>query len=116
MDLHVAESWFGEARVVALSGVADLSSAPTLVAALTRVVREHGAATIVADLDGLSVLDDVALGALLGASARTREQGGSFSIVCSDVRIERRIRETQLDRIIAVRPSLSATVPETGVS
>ena len=52
-------------------------------------------------------------GLLLGAAARARAAGGELLIVCSPGRIRDRLAHTRLDRVIPVRPTITAvrTVP-----
>ena len=107
MDLRLTTSRIGEHPVAALSGIADLSTAPILYDCLRRVCSEHPGETVLIDLDGLIALDDAALGLLLGAAARAREAGGDIELVCTQDRLCKRLRTTRLDRALVVRHSIS---------
>ena len=61
---------------------------------------------IALDLDGITVLDDAALGILLGAASRIRINGGQMSVVCSNPKIVDYLQRTQLDRIIPLANSV----------
>jgi anti-anti-sigma factor len=91
--------------VVELDGDADLGAAPLLSQALQRgVTQASGAAsTLVIDLDGLLVLDDTALGLLVGAAASARRAGLDVALLCTDERMRARLADTRVDRIIDVR-------------
>lgn len=92
--------------VVSLSGELDLSSAPALRNALVEAVADHRGGTVVVDLDGVTALDDVGLGVLLGAAGRAREAGGDVVLVASADRLRARFDLTGLSRAIEVRSRL----------
>jgi anti-anti-sigma factor len=58
------------------------------------------------DLDGLDVIDDTALGTLLGAAGRARVAGGDLEVVTSSARLRERLAVTGFDRAVTVRSSL----------
>jgi anti-anti-sigma factor len=58
------------------------------------------------DLDGITVLDDAALGILLGAASRIRINGGHMYVVCSNPKISEYLKRTQLDLIIPLATSV----------
>ena len=109
MDLRITSSTVGTARVVALDGVADLAAVPALHAALTRATAElDEVGAVVIDLDGLTLLDDVALGLLVGAAARARLAGIELVVVCTNDRVCERLRATRIDRIVRVSTSIAS--------
>ena len=108
MDLRVTTSTVGTAKVVALDGVADLAAAPALHAALTRATTDlAGVSEVVVDLDGLGLLDDAAIGLLVGAAARVRAAGIELVVVCTNERVCERLRTTRVDRIVQVASSIA---------
>lgn len=107
MDLQVDARPVGHRFVVALSGIADLSTIALLQHRLRRAVADHPDTEVVIDLDGLTVIDDSALGLFLGAAAAARQGGGDLVVVSTDERIRARLTATRLDRAIEVRTSLS---------
>ena len=109
VDLQTTSHEFGQGIVVALDGIADLSTLPGLQDHLWHAIDAHRGAAITVDLDGLVVLGDAALGLLLGAAARAREGGGSLTIVATSTAIRQRLADTRLDQIVAVHTSLAAS-------
>ena len=107
MDLRITTSTVGDAHVVALDGAADIAAAPAMHAALARATAAAGGVHLVVDLDGLVVLDDVALGLILGAAARARAAGGSLTLACTRARLLDRIAATRLDAIVPVTSSIT---------
>jgi anti-anti-sigma factor len=116
MDLRTTTLSSAGHEVLVLDGVADLASLPRLHDALQKFVGERTAATSLAvDLEGVSVLDDAALGLLLGAAATAREQGVAFRVVCADARLRARLAASRFDRAVVVAGSLGEAVADTGV-
>lgn len=108
MELRVGTSRVGDTTVLALDGVADLSTAPLLHRSLAALGTAQPCATVAVDLDGLSVLDDVAVGLLVGAAARLREQGAEVVLVSSVPRMRSRLESLRIDRIVRVSTSIAA--------
>ncbi len=96
----------GDEVIVALGGDADLAAAPQLTQVLQRSITTapSSARTLVIDVDGVLVLDDTALGLLVGAAAAARRAGLDVALVCTEARLRERLAETRLDRIVDVRP------------
>jgi anti-sigma B factor antagonist len=106
MELRVTTSTIGPVSVVALDGTADLAAAPALRTALHHAAG--GTAPVVAvDIDAVSVLDDVALGLLVGLAARLRDAGRELVLVCTAPRLLDRLASTRLDRILDIRSSVA---------
>jgi anti-sigma B factor antagonist len=91
----------GGATIVELDGDADLASAPSLVPLLNRAVAQAQQRVIV-DLDGLAVLDDTALGLLVGAAATARRRQLAFELLSTNERVRDRLAETRVDQIVTV--------------
>ena len=87
--------------VVELDGDADLGALPTLQQLLTRAV-DRAASSVVVDLDGLTVLDDAALGLIVGAAAAARRRDVELRLICTEPRRRARLADTRLDRILPV--------------
>lgn len=104
MSLRVSTQEIGGHMVLVFDGALDMSSVPQLTDALTRHVRPTG--TIVLDLDEITVLDDTAIGILLGAAARQRESGGMLGIVCTNPAIVDRLRRSGVGAAIPVGSSV----------
>lgn len=97
---HIREQADG-ATVVELDGDADLGALPQLQQLLARAVDE-ATTTIVVDLDGVTALDDAALGLIVGAAASARRRDVELRLICTEPRRRARLADTRLDRIIRV--------------
>ncbi len=87
--------------IVALADEVDLAAVPALHQALRRAIDTAGGAVVV-ELDGVIVLDDAALGVIVGAAARARRAGVPFSIVCTETHLVERLGDTRVDQIVPV--------------
>ena len=93
----------GDVVVVELDGDADLAAIPQLAQVLTRAINTTVTADtsgIVVDIDGLTVLDDAALGQLIGAAASARRRELAFALACTNEQVRRRLSETRVDQIV----------------
>jgi anti-sigma B factor antagonist len=100
------------AAVIYLRGEADLHTAPILRDALDQAV-ETGGGTIVVDLTGVTFVDSMMLGVLLGASRKLRPRGNELRIVADDPDVRRIFELTLLDRVLQLYPSVAdAVAPE----
>jgi len=95
--------------VVTVFGELDLVSAPAFRARLYQEI-DLGARSFVVDLTGVDFIDSTALGALVGALKRARESGGEIALTCPHERLLSVFRITALDRVFALRPTLSEAV------
>lgn len=107
MDLVLRRSVVGGAHVLIVAGDIDLPALPRLSDALLRLVADSPGGTIVVDLDGAGLVDDAALGLLLGAAGRARGAGGELTVVSTDQRTRSRLRDTGFDRAVEVRDSIT---------
>lgn len=113
MQLRTTQREVADDLVLALDGTADLAALPVIHAACQRLLRDVEPGTSIAiDIDGVVVLDDAALGLLLGAAATARSGGATLRIVCSDNRLRRRLASTRFDLAVDVVGSLSETVAD----
>lgn len=93
--------------VVELDGDADLGALPRLQQTLARAVAA-ASTVVVVDLDGLTALDDAALGLVVGAAASARRRGLELRLICTDPRRRARLADTRLDVIIHVDDGTTA--------
>jgi anti-anti-sigma factor len=107
VDLVCRTVVIGSTPTLQMTGEIDLASVPVFHDAMRRIIADHRAATIAVDLDGVTVLDDVGLGVLLGAAGRAREAGGDLVVVCTSERLRRRFDVTGLARAVDVRDRLA---------
>lgn len=106
MDLRASIDTVAGRRVLSLDGSADLASAPVLHDAVSRLLAHRPATSTAIDLDGVQLLDDAALGLLVGAAAHARRAGIEFVVVASPGPIRRRLADTRLDQILTVVETL----------
>jgi anti-sigma B factor antagonist len=93
--------------VVAVSGEIDVATAPQLQERLHSLIA-RGQATLVLDLLAVTFLDSTALGVLVGALKRCREQGGQLQLVVADPRIMKIFEITGLTTVFPIVDSLAA--------
>jgi anti-sigma B factor antagonist len=103
VDLFCRPSTVGGAPVLQVSGELDLASVGMLRDAMFRFLGDHVGHTAYIDLDGVTALDDTALGILMGGAARARESGGDVVLVCTTPRLRNRFDSTRLSSAIDVR-------------
>jgi anti-sigma B factor antagonist len=106
MDLSMTAEVIGDAVVVALRGEVDLSTVPVLQDALTRAIARQPQRPVVVDLDGVTALDDVGLGVLLGAAGAARRVGSDLTVVTNNTRLRERLDRTGFSRAIDVRATV----------
>jgi anti-sigma B factor antagonist len=94
-----------DVAVIRLRGEADLHTAPILRDALDQAI-ETSSRAIVVDLTGVTFVDSMMLGVLLGATRRTRPRGTQMRIVVDDPHVRRIFELTLLDRVLPLYPSL----------
>jgi anti-anti-sigma factor len=96
-----ARSLHGRRTLLELGGECDAASLEPLNGALTDAV-EQAAEEVVVDLEKVTFLDSVALGALTAAAKRVHAQGRAFRVIRPSPAIRRVIEITGLDRLLAV--------------
>ncbi len=89
-----ADGW----AVLSVTGDCDLASAPALRADLIRAARDHD--RVVVDLRGVSFIDSVGLGLLIGAARRV----STLVVVAEDGDpAHRALRSSRVEEILDVR-------------
>lgn len=99
----------GGATVVRCVGEIDIATAPYLRERLQQL-QIDGPADLVLDLDGVSFIDSVGLGALIGAHKRARVLQGTLTIVCTSRPVLRVLTATALDRVFRLVTTLDEAV------
>jgi anti-sigma B factor antagonist len=84
--------------IVEPRGQADIHTAPALREALSEAI-ESGGKVVVVDLSGVTFVDSMTLGVLLGAVKRLRQRGGELRIIVDDPHVRRVFEITLLDRV-----------------
>jgi anti-sigma B factor antagonist len=99
--LAIQEERLADGVVLVLEGDADLHGAPDLRDRLAEEIS-NGAERIVVDLSGVSFIDSMALGVLLGARHRLRVLNGDLRLVVGSPDLRRIFELSLLDRVFAV--------------
>lgn len=107
MSLSVRHEIVGGVDIIALNGAVDLSTLPRVTDALNRAVAD-GRPVVAVDLESISVIDDAALGTLLGVASRLRRAERRLVLISSDSRVVEHLEATGVASIIPVAPSLSS--------
>jgi anti-sigma B factor antagonist len=95
------------ATVVAVTGEIDVATAPQLQECLHGLIAQ-GQPSLVIDLLAVTFLDSTALGVLVGALKRCREQGGDLQLVVADARIMKIFEITGLTTVFPIVDSVAA--------
>jgi len=114
MELVITTREVGDRTVVSVVGEVDIASAGALDAVLSEAIAS-GRTHLVVDLDEVGFLDSTGLGVLVKSLKRTREAGGSLTVVTESERVLKVIRITGLDAVIPLFASVDlalAAVPE----
>jgi anti-sigma B factor antagonist len=104
-------STIGDRPVLIAFGELDLSQLPAWHSALHQFVADHAGERTFVDLDEVTLLDDSALGVLLGSAGRARAANGDVVIVCTNQRLLARLEITRLDQAIDVRTNTADERP-----
>ena len=106
MDL-VVRQLDGRVPGLSVAGEVDMATAPRLRDALVQFAAEHPGATAVIDLDGVSFLDSLGLGVLVGGLRRMRTTGGDLALVCTSPRLLDLLALCRLDRVFEIHASVA---------
>lgn len=112
-DFSVSTSASDGSTVVQARGDIDVHSAPELRAELLEQIA-RGHRHLVIDLSAVTFLDSSALGVLVGAMKRVRDDGGWVRLVCPDQRLLKIFRITGLTRVFSIYDTTEAALRETG--
>jgi anti-anti-sigma factor len=110
MDLTLRTVMVDSIPVVSIHGDVDLGTVPRLRDGLHRELDHHPGRTLIVDLDGVTVFDDVGLGVLLGARRAARARGAELVVVAATPRLRALLSETGLDAVLPPALSVSDAV------
>ncbi len=102
MNLSTSTTVVDGEVVISLSGEVDMATIPLLHDALSKALAYHPGRGLIIDLDGLTVLEDMGLGLLLGAAGSVRQAGADLAVICSNVRLRERLELTGFSRAVDV--------------
>jgi anti-sigma B factor antagonist len=95
----VATASSADAFVLAVTGQADLHTAPELREAISAAI-DDGQRRVAIDLTEATFVDSMTLGVLLGALRRLTAVDGRLAIICPDPHLRRVFEITSLDRVL----------------
>lgn len=105
MDFDLSEEEIDDTtRVIAVTGEADLHTAPALKARMADAI-DSGKRQVVVDLSGATLVDSTTLGVLVGGERQLSEEGGRVIVVCPDEAIRKTFEVTGLDGTFPVHRS-----------
>jgi|SRR5829696_1983690 len=108
MDLVVRQHDHGGVPVLSLAGELDLTTIGQARDALVHAASLHPGQRLAVDLDGVSFLDSMGMGVLVGALRRVLASGGDLVLVCSTPRLLDLLALCRLDRVFEIFPSVTA--------
>jgi anti-anti-sigma factor len=108
MEMELRRSTVGQRHVLVVTGDVDLVSLPRFNDALARLISEASGTTVAVDLDGAGMIEDAALGLLLGTAGRARGAGGDLVVVATEPRLRARLQVTRFDQAVTVASSVAS--------
>jgi anti-sigma B factor antagonist len=102
IQVYAHDGW----QVVIVAGEVDVATAPRLHDRLVALTSE-GHRQIALDLEGVTMLDWMGLGAILGVLARVRSLGGELALISPSATTLELLALTGLDQVIPIRDHLT---------
>lgn len=102
--LAISDELVGETRVVRCVGEIDMATVPQLRDRVSRL-QVDGPPHVVVDLTGVTFIDSLGLGALIGMHKRARVLQGSLVVIPSPA-ASRVFAATALNRVFEIRATL----------
>ncbi|HMK10966.1 MAG TPA: STAS domain-containing protein [Acidimicrobiales bacterium] len=106
IQVHQHDGW----QVVIVAGDIDVATAPRLHDHLVGLASA-GHRRLAVDLEGVTMLDWMGLGALLGVLARVRSLGGELVLLAPSPATRELFALTDLDRVLPIRDRLTVGEP-----
>ena len=106
-DCRVTPRSFEGVAVLHVQGELVAGSAGVLRAELAEAV---GASRVLLELSGVTRLDSVGLGTLIGAVRRIHEAGGRVAVAAAQTPVDTHLRSVGMDRFVVVAESAEAAL------
>jgi anti-sigma B factor antagonist len=103
-EFSVTTEPFAAGLVIAVTGQADLHTAPELRASIGRAI-DQGERRLVIDLADATFVDSMTLGVLLGALKQLNPLDGRLVVVCPNPHLRRVFEITSLDGLLGLAES-----------
>jgi anti-sigma B factor antagonist len=109
IDLSVSAREVDGWAVLDVEGEVDMFTAPKLRERLVQLVDE-GKHRIVVNLQGVSFIDSMGLGTLVGGLKRVKEHQGTLALVCTDRPVMRVLTITGLNNVFPIFETVEEAV------
>ena len=93
-----------------IDGIIDISTTPKLRDLLVNTI-DSGSRQLIVNIDGVEFLDASGLGILVGALQRTRAEGGSLRLVCTNKRLLKIFQIAGLEKAFGLPTSIPVVLP-----
>jgi anti-sigma B factor antagonist len=110
VQLELEVSNLGQYAVVAARGELDLTTVAEFRETLGGLIVD-GQVNLVVDLQDVTFIDSMGLGALVGARRKAHALRGSFAIACRNPTVLRVFRLTGLDRVFTLHDDIASAMP-----
>lgn len=97
--------------IIEVTGEIDVYTAPKLRDRIAELVAD-GNYHLIVDLEAVDFLDSTGLGVLVGGLKKLRSHDGSMQLICTQDRLLKIFRITQLAKVFAIYDSQAAALAE----
>ena len=111
MDLSLDTRHEGGHTIIEVGGEIDVYTAPKLRDRISELVAD-GNYHLIVDLEKVDFLDSTGLGVLVGGLKKLRTFDGSMQLICTQDRLLKIFRITQLAKVFAIYDSQAAALAE----
>jgi anti-sigma B factor antagonist len=102
MDLHLAQTTAKRVGVLSATGEIDVGTSTLLQPALWKLVDDHAGHPVVFDVRGVTSVDHLGIGVIVGALARATRNGGDLVLVCHPSHFLDLLKQSRLDRAFQI--------------
>ncbi len=106
MDLHLAQTTVRRVGVLSATGEIDVGTSMLLQPALWKLVDDHAGQVVLFDVRGVTSIDHLGIGVIVGALARATRHGGDLALVCQPSHLLDMLKQSRLDRAFQIYPTV----------
>jgi anti-sigma B factor antagonist len=106
MDLHLAQTTVKGLGVLSATGEIDVGTSLLLQPPLWKLIDDHAGHPVVLDVRGVSSIDHLGIGIIVGGLARATRNGGDLALVCQPSRLLDMLAQSRLDRAFRIFPTV----------
>lgn len=107
MDLDLAHRDVAGVGVLSATGELDLATSTLLQPALWKLIDDHVGAPVILDLRGISSIDHLGIGIIVGGLARAVRRGGDLVLVLAPSPVLDLFQASRLDRSFTIQPTMT---------